>query len=163
MSVRRDKIMLWVLAPSEESRSMPLCDELPSVLLLQVNARRGGQWHPITGWVDDEDECLQAAALREMFEETGLKQADRGMLKDLSVSLDFESRFGPAREHVFGVFLHSRPKSLQLDASEHDACIWVGADQVNEFITWQKDIWTQVMPRLLMEWRQHCLTKSSGL
>lgn len=45
----------------------------PRVLLLHRVPAKGGGWQPVTGRVEDADADLEAAARRELAEETGLR------------------------------------------------------------------------------------------
>ena len=102
------------------------------VLLLE--RRMGaGYWQSVTGSLERVDEPLEAAAAREVLEETGIA-ATRGVLSRWNAVNTFEiyaqwrQRFAPGVvynvEHVFGLRLAARtPVALAPD--EHVAFAWL--------------------------------------
>ncbi len=102
------------------------------VLLLE-RRMRSGYWQSVTGSLDALDEALEAAAAREVREETGI-DARRGVLSRWNVANTFEiyaqwrHRFGPGVvynvEHVFGLELASR-RAVSLAPDEHVAFAWL--------------------------------------
>jgi dATP pyrophosphohydrolase len=101
------------------------------VLLLE-RAARPGFWQSVTGSLDRPDEPLEAAAARELREETGMELA-QGKLLSWNVTNTFEiyatwrHRFAPGvthnTEHVFGFTLSERMR-VTLSA-EHTALQWL--------------------------------------
>ena len=102
------------------------------VLLLE-RARRPGFWQSVTGSLDWPDEPLEAAAAREVREETGI-DASSGRLARWNVANTFEiflhwrHRFAPGvthnTEHVFGLVLPA-PLPVTIAAQEHTAFAWM--------------------------------------
>ncbi|MGQ0653035.1 MAG: dihydroneopterin triphosphate diphosphatase [Betaproteobacteria bacterium] len=102
------------------------------VLLLE-RAQRPGFWQSVTGSLDWPDERLEAAAAREVREETGIDAA-AGRLSRWNVANRFEiylhwrHRFASGvthnTEHVFGLSLPSRTP-VSLAADEHVAFGWL--------------------------------------
>jgi len=102
------------------------------VLLLE-RARRPGYWQSVTGSLDWPAEPLEAAAAREVREETGIDAAS-GRLARWNVANTFEiflhwrHRFAPGvthnTEHVFGLALPA-PLPVTLATEEHTAFAWV--------------------------------------
>jgi len=102
------------------------------VLLLE-RAQRSGFWQSVTGSLDREDEPFEAAAAREVLEETGI-EAERGRLERWNVANVFEiyahwrHRFAPGvthnTEHVFALALPGRA-DVRLAAAEHVAFAWL--------------------------------------
>ena len=102
------------------------------VLLLE-RAARGGFWQSVTGSLDSPDEPLDAAALRELEEETGIA-AREGRLSNWRATNTFEiyahwrHRFAPGvthnTEHVFGFALEGR-RPARLAPAEHVASLWL--------------------------------------
>jgi dATP pyrophosphohydrolase len=102
------------------------------VLLLE-RAARSGHWQSVTGSLDRADEPLEAAAARELREETAIAP-EQGALERWNVTNTFEiyatwrGRFAPGvthnTEHVFGLRLPRRvPVTLSPD--EHVAFQWL--------------------------------------
>lgn len=102
------------------------------VLLLE-RAQRRGFWQSVTGSLDWPDEALEAAAAREVREETGLDAA-RGRLTRWNVANTFEiylhwrHRFASGvthnTEHVFG-FALSATLPVVIAPDEHVAFAWL--------------------------------------
>jgi dATP pyrophosphohydrolase len=102
------------------------------VLLLE-RAMRAGFWQSVTGSLDQLDEPLEAAAAREVLEETGI-DAREGRLERWNVVYTFEiypqwrHRFAPGvvtnTEHVFALHLPQRV-SVRMAPDEHVAFMWL--------------------------------------
>ena len=102
------------------------------VLLLERASRRG-YWQSVTGSIERLDEPLEAAAAREVLEETGIAAAS-GALARWNVASTFEiyarwrHRFAPGTlyntEHVFGLRLAARV-AVVLAPQEHVAFEWL--------------------------------------
>jgi dihydroneopterin triphosphate diphosphatase len=102
------------------------------VLLLE-RASRPGFWQSVTGALDSPDESLEAAAAREVMEETGIDAAS-GALERWSVVNTFEifqqwrHRYAPGvthnTEHVFSLRL-AHPVPARLSPQEHIAWVWL--------------------------------------
>lgn len=102
------------------------------VLLLE-RAMRAGFWQSVTGSLDRLDEPLEAAAAREVLEETGI-DARGGRLERWNVVYTFEiyqqwrHRFAPGvvtnTEHVFALQLPERV-SVRMAPDEHVAFTWL--------------------------------------
>lgn len=102
------------------------------VLLLE-RAQRPGFWQSVTGSLDRPDEPFEAAAARELREETGIEAAD-GRLRRWNVAYTFEiyaqwrHRFAPGvthnTEHLFSLEL-AGPAPVTLAPQEHTASAWL--------------------------------------
>jgi dATP pyrophosphohydrolase len=102
------------------------------VLLLE-RAARAGFWQSVTGSLDRLDEPLEAAAAREVLEETGIDAAG-GRLERWNVVYTFEiypqwrHRFAPGVvqnvEHVFALELAARTP-VRIAPDEHVAFMWL--------------------------------------
>lgn len=101
------------------------------VLMLE-RADRPGFWQSVTGSCTP-GETLQATAIREVAEETGL-DATRYRLTDwdheneFEIYLEWRHRYAPGvthnREHVFGLAIPERVP-ITLAPREHLACAWL--------------------------------------
>ena len=102
------------------------------VLLLE-RSQRPGFWQSVTGSRERADEPLEAAAARELREETAIEAAS-GRLERWPVANTFEiyahwrHRFAPGvtrnTEHVFGMAL-ARRLPVELSPEEHVAFVWL--------------------------------------
>jgi dATP pyrophosphohydrolase len=102
------------------------------VLLLERSARPGF-WQSVTGSLDRAEEPFEAAAARELAEETGIDAA-LGRLKRWNVAYTFEiyaqwrHRFAPGvthnTEHLFSFELVRRVPVV-LERQEHTAFAWL--------------------------------------
>jgi dATP pyrophosphohydrolase len=102
-------------------------------VLLMERAARPGFWQSVTGSLDRLDEPLEAAAARELREETGMELA-QGRLAPWNVTNTYEiyatwrHRFAPGvthnTEHVFGFTLPERAP-VTLSPDEHTAFEWL--------------------------------------
>ena len=92
-----------------------------------------GFWQSVTGSKDFPDESLVDAAVREVWEETGI-QADASQLKDWAVSNVYDiypawqHRYAPGitrnTEHVFSLCVPSGTQ-IALSPTEHTAFQWL--------------------------------------
>jgi 8-oxo-dGTP pyrophosphatase MutT (NUDIX family) len=107
------------------------------VLLLRRTPERGGWWQAVTGSVEAGEE-LEAAARREVREETGI--ADPVAILDLDFAFPFEfTKYGGDREmaavkHSFGVEVAGDAVSI---GDEHDDWAWVTPAEALEQLTWE--------------------------
>jgi dATP pyrophosphohydrolase len=102
-------------------------------VLLMERATKLGYWQSVTGSLDWPEEPLEAAAERELREETGI-EASAGRLWRWNVVNTFEiyahwrQRFAPGvrynTEHVFGLRLPGRTP-VRLAPEEHVAFEWL--------------------------------------
>jgi dihydroneopterin triphosphate diphosphatase len=102
------------------------------VLLLE-RIQRAGYWQSVTGSLDWPEETLEAAAAREVLEETGIV-ATQGELAQWNVVNTFEiyaqwrHRFAPGvrynTEHVLGLRLQERVP-VAVAPEEHVAFSWL--------------------------------------
>ena len=103
------------------------------VVLLIERIDHPGFWQSVTGSKDFPDESLVDAAVREVWEETGI-QADASQLKDWAVSNVYDiypawrHRYAPGitrnTEHVFSLYLPSGTQ-ITLSPTEHTAFQWL--------------------------------------
>jgi len=102
------------------------------VLLLE-RAARPGFWQSVTGSLDWPEEPLQAAALREVREETGINATPDRLLRwplayTFEVYPEWRHRFLPGTvhntEHVFSLEIQL-PGPVALAPGEHTASLWL--------------------------------------
>jgi dATP pyrophosphohydrolase len=102
------------------------------VLLLE-RATRAGWWQSVTGSLDALDEPLEAAALREVKEETGLAASARelrrwNLVYTFEIFPQWRHRFTPGTthniEHVFSLELAAKFDAA-LAPQEHRASRWL--------------------------------------
>jgi len=107
-------------------------------VLLIERADKAGYWQSVTGSKDTEDEPLRKTAMREVFEETGIRVADDGVpehhLRDWQLSNVYEIypvwryRYAPGvvknTEHVFGLLV-PRSTPITLSPREHVDHVWL--------------------------------------
>lgn len=102
------------------------------VLLLERESRPG-YWQSVTGSLDSLDEPLEAAARRELREETGIDAASLPLLpwhvaNAFEIYAHWRQRFAPGTthntEHVFGLTLPQRVE-VRLAPQEHRAFVWL--------------------------------------
>ena len=109
-------------------------------ILLLERKHRAGFWQSVTGSLDWAEETLEAAAAREVLEETGIGAA-QGELARWNVVNTFEiytqwrHRFAPGvrynTEHVLGLRLAHRVP-VALAPEEHVAFAWLPWDEAAE-------------------------------
>jgi dATP pyrophosphohydrolase len=102
------------------------------VLLLE-RASRPGFWQSVTGALDSPDEPLEAAAVREVMEETGIDAACAALerwnvVNTFEIYQQWRHRYAPDvthnTEHVFALRLPTRVP-VTLSPKEHIACAWL--------------------------------------
>ncbi|WP_341907182.1 dihydroneopterin triphosphate diphosphatase [Polaromonas sp. YR568] len=106
-------------------------------VLLIERADQPGFWQSVTGSRDSPSEALHDTALREVYEETGIR-ADPHALADWGLSNVYEiypvwrHRYAPGvthnTEHVFGLCV-APDTEVRLDLREHTAWQWLPFQQ----------------------------------
>lgn len=98
-------------------------------LALKTNIERGGFWQNITGHVDS-GESLSAAAMRELFEETGIHREQLCRFEALDLEFRFHDRWGyDCIESCFAAQILARP-GVQISDEEHQDYKWVKASDL---------------------------------
>lgn len=117
------KVQVWIHARG------PARGQL-QVLLLKTRPDRGSFWQPVTGSVEP-GESIEAAALREAREETGLELAQAP--RPLGYEFSFVDRWGrEATETAFAIeipLVNAAPPEVKLDPHEHMEAAWLDADE----------------------------------
>jgi dATP pyrophosphohydrolase len=114
-------------------------------LLLRRKADRGGFWLSVTGSLE-EGETRAQAAVREVFEETGIR-INESQLIDLNVINIFEiapqwlARYAPGvttnEEYCFALKVDRG--EIRIDATEHEAAVWVNRETAVKMIYWDSN------------------------
>ncbi|MDO4636586.1 MAG: dihydroneopterin triphosphate diphosphatase [Lautropia sp.] len=109
-------------------------------VLLMERADRPGFWQSVTGSLDAPDEPPRVAALREIWEETGLQVAEAS-LQDLRICHRYElyehwrHRYAPGvthnTEHAFALCL-PKTQPVRLAPREHLDAVWLPWQQAAE-------------------------------
>lgn len=96
------------------------------ILLLKLAENRGGFWQNVTGGVD-KDEEFDVAAIRELWEETGIK----AQVEYIPLDFEFEDRFGNhAIEKIYVCRLNEKIKPKL--SEEHQEYVWKNIDCITE-------------------------------
>lgn len=133
--------------PFDRESVMVILRSLPDnrYLLFKRRAEAGGFWQPVTGFIEP-GESPPAAAIREVAEETGLKDQcpplhrlpyihafaiAPELLPDLSLPQPVI-----VREHTFAAELPGEPGKIELDPREHTEYEFVPYDQALTRVVW---------------------------
>ncbi len=109
-------------------------------VLMMERARQPGLWQSVTGSLDHPDETPREAAIREVFEETGIDArahhlSDWQIENRYEIFLRWRARYGPGvtmnTEHVFGLAL-AQCVPVRLAPAEHLAHQWMPWDAAAE-------------------------------
>ena len=129
-------------------------------VLLIERADRPGFWQSVTGSVDAEDEPLEATAVREVGEETGI-DARRYPLHNWQKQNQFEifsrwsGRYAPGTthntEHVFSLEVPA-PLPVTLAPKEHTQFIWLPWQVAAEkCFSWSNAAAIRALPERVLE------------
>jgi 8-oxo-dGTP pyrophosphatase MutT (NUDIX family) len=110
--------MVWIVRPG------------PEVLLLRRPPRRGGGEHPVTGKMHEQESPAECA-VREAFEETGL----RGELVDLAFSHQYREQRRELSEHAF--LLRVPAGSEPALSAEHVSLRWAKPKEARDALEWE--------------------------
>lgn len=122
--------------PHKIPRSVLVVIHTPALeLLLIERALSPGFWQSVTGSLDAEDEPFEAAAVREVMEETGLDAhapghclSDWGLENTYEIYPEWQHRYAPGvfsnTERVFGLCIPA-PVRVTLSPREHRDQVWL--------------------------------------
>lgn len=126
-------------------------------LLLRRVASHGGFWQSVTGSLEGEETHKQAA-VREVFEETGLslreeEMIDLGLVNTFEIAPRWLEKYAPGITHNEEVcFALKVPEcEVQIDTIEHDAYVWVNYERAMEMAYWDSNKRALAAVRLLNE------------
>jgi len=133
---------LQPVAPSIEVVKVVVLDQHDRVLLLHRRTGDEGWWQPVTGTLEP-GETLEAAAGREVSEETGQRSAPLPLELTQSFLIDpsfLEGRSGVvfAREHSYVARIDSEAP-IRLAPEEHDRYGWFTLAEARESVRWSDD------------------------
>ena len=122
-TLKKLKVEVWIFCRLPDTGTTQF-------LLLRTRPDRGGFWQPVTGSVEP-GETLEAAALREAQEESGLTFSTP--VRPLDRSFEYESRGQTFHEH--GFYIEASLKdghlpAIKLDPHEHVEGKWISAPEV---------------------------------
>jgi 8-oxo-dGTP pyrophosphatase MutT (NUDIX family) len=113
---QKRKVQVVILATKPGSK------KVTQVLLLQTNKKRGGFWQNVTGSVE-KFERFSKAALREVWEETGISTDDIHIFMDLKLEHCFKSQKGHNVKEKSFVIVTTEMK-IKIDPKEHQDYKW---------------------------------------
>ena len=102
------------------------------VLLMKRVAEKGGFWQPLTGGVE-EGESRDEAILREIWEETGIKNIRQVINTGYQFSFNDHGKFYV--EFVYGAEVSAKD-AVKLSC-EHDEYRWISKDTAIALLKWQ--------------------------
>jgi len=114
-------------------------------LLLRRNADHGGFWQAVTGSLEG-DETHRQAAVREVFEETGISSTeddliDLGLRNTFVISPQWLPKYEPGVMHNEEICfaLRVRRCEVSIDPVEHDAYRWEPYEIAREMLYWESN------------------------
>ncbi len=105
----------------------------PLFCVFKMADSRGGFWQPVTGSVE-KGESFREAAIREVFEETGLR-SEKSQLVDLKYKFSFKSVKKNFVEKAFA--LNCADDFSIILSHEHTEFRWLQFDYAMELIKWE--------------------------
>lgn len=109
-------------------------------LMLRRNGAKGNFWQAVTGRMEDEDSDIEATALREIGEETGISEQDILHKTTAIYSFQFVEQRPPkdemVTEYVFGIEVKPNTNVVlgKIPYQEHSEYRWVGFEEALKLI-----------------------------
>ncbi len=114
--IKKRKVQIVILGQK------PGSNKVSKLLLLQTNKKRGSFWQNVTGSVE-RYERYHKAALREVWEETGITDEEIFAFIDLKLEHKFSSRKGhPVTEKSYAIVVNEQ--KIKIDPKEHQHYKW---------------------------------------
>ena len=113
-----------------------LIDHKPVFLLLKRHPERGGFWQPVTGGVE-ADEDLRVAALREMEEETGIRDTIKVLENVHYFEFEANGGYGWTKEYVYGVEVNKKVQVVISD--EHTEMKWCSLEESLDLLKYESN------------------------
>ena len=120
-------------------------DEGRRYLLLKRLANYGGFWQSVTGSLEG-DETHKQAAVREVYEETGVTSSEDdlielGIVNTFEIAPQWRSRYEPGVTHNEEVCFALRITETEIrsDPLEHESWCWVSYKQAMEMLYWESN------------------------
>lgn len=115
--IKKRKIQVVIFAQKKNSNKVSFA------LILRTNKKRGGFWQNVTGSVE-KYERFPKAALRELWEETGIDSANVLIFADLKLEHCFLSKKGYRVQEKSYVVVVKQQK-IKIDPKEHQNYKWL--------------------------------------
>lgn len=126
-------------------------------LLLKRIDSQGGFWQSVTGSLK-KDETHKRAAVREVFEETGLLSTeaeliDLGVINIFEIAPQWRERYAPGVTHneELCFALRVREYDVRLDVFEHQASAWEPFGKATRMVYWESTRRALAAARLLAD------------
>lgn len=126
--VTREQVAAWLVN-----------DALDEVYIFHRTPERGGFWQPITGGRKPSDASYEAAASREIFEETGLVVSETDLVTGGFI-FSFRNERGLHTERTFATRISDETASTIHLSNEHDDLRLVRLDDVAEYMSFEENI-----------------------
>ena len=125
--------------------------------MLRRVVSHGGFWQSVTGSLEG-DETHRQAAVREVFEETGISSREEelielGVVNTFEIAPQWRQKYAPGVTHNEEVCfaLEVCECDVRVDPIEHDAYVWETYEPAMEMIFWQSNKRALAASRSLIE------------
>jgi dihydroneopterin triphosphate diphosphatase len=109
-------------------------------LLLKRTPEKEGFWQPVTGGLEEGETRVEALE-REVWEETGIKNAAR-IIENVDYfeysGAHFIKGYDFIKEYVFGVEVHPNER-IVIDGNEHSQFRWCSFQEALELLKWDEN------------------------